>query len=200
MATNCEAIVHNHRRLNIQHKIEENNLTEDHLLKLKFYRHRRQMFHHKMSLRGKNSGCVERAGVDEQQKITISNCVMRMKTQLQLLNISTQTQKRLLDQVAIRNKQKNHQLPSISDRSSTNEIKNCLERLSLYRTNEKRSQMYLDRQISNEHKNQREHNERKTVLLKQFDELKHTIEDPHSTLSTLAALSRALLHLDSGMK
>ncbi|CAF0803974.1 unnamed protein product [Adineta ricciae] len=200
MATDCKATMHTHRRLNAQHKIEENNLTEDHLLKLKLCRHRREMFHHKMNLCGKNSGYVERDEMDEQQKITTSNCVMRMKTQLQILNISTQTQKRLLDQVAIYNKQRTHQLPSISNPSSTNEIKNCLERLSLYRTDEKRSQMYLNQQILKEHKNQREYNERKTVLFKQFDELKHAIEDPHSTLSTLAALSRALLHLDSGMK
>ncbi|CAF0796439.1 unnamed protein product [Adineta ricciae] len=200
MATNCEAIMHTHRRLNIQRKIEENNLTEDHLLKLKLYRHRREMFHHKMNLHGKNSGYVQRDDMDEQQKIIKSNCVMRMKTQLQLLNISTQTQKRLLDQVAIHNKQRTHQLPSITNPSGINEMKNCLERLSLYRRDEKRSQMYLNQQILNEHENQREHNERKMILLKQFDELKHTIEDPHSTLSTLAALSRALLHLESGMK
>jgi len=52
----------------------------------------------------------------------------------------------------------------------------------------------------NEYENQLKNNQRKEILLKQFDGLKHTIDDPYSTLSVLAALSRILLDLDSERK
>jgi len=84
------------------------------------------------------------------------------------------------------NKQISNHLPRISDRSNSDD--------------EKYFQVFLNQQIFNENKNQLKYNERKAILLKQFDELKHTINDPHSTLSVLASLSRALLYLDSAIK
>lgn len=39
--------------------------------------------------------------------------------------------------------------------------------------------------------------ERKSFLLKEFDELKHKIEDPYATISVLTALSRALIFLEN---
>jgi hypothetical protein len=83
-------------------------------------------------------------------------------------------------------KQISNHLPRIPDRSNSDD--------------KKYFQVFLNQQIFNENKNQLKYNERKAILLKQFDELKHTINDPHSTLSVLAALSRAILYLDSARK
>ncbi|UJR08551.1 hypothetical protein I4U23_012812 [Adineta vaga] len=208
-----------HRRLNIQHKMEENNLKQDHLLTLKSYQYREGMFHQRIDQLKKN---IERIqphvdnDMNDQQKLRIPNNFAHIKTQFHLLNISTQTQKRLLCQVPEYNKpkkQKTNHFPLIPHRSHTNEIDKCLQRLSFFRTrapiiyscqsnsnDEKVFQTFLKQQIVNEHKNQRNHNERKAILLKEFDQLKHTIDDPHSTSSALAALSRALLDLEFGTK
>ena len=66
--------------------------------------------------------------------------------------------------------------------------------------NRKNYRIYLDEQIRVEQQKQTETNRQKSLLLKQFGELKHTINDPHSTLSTLAALSRSLLSLETQIK
>jgi hypothetical protein len=56
---------------------------------------------------------------------------------------------------------------------------------------QKTFQSYRNQQIFDEQ-------QRKTFLLKDFDELKHTIDDPYAAFSVLAALSRAFLLIDSG--
>lgn len=85
---------------------------------------------------------------------------------------------------------------------------NHLLNLKLYKSQEKLFREKFDqqrktfqqspspsKQISDDH-----HDEQKANLLKQFDELKHTINDPYSALSALAALSRSLAYLDSKIK
>ena len=152
---------------------------------------------------------------DEQNLIT-PNCFARVKTEFQLLNFSPQDRQRLLCQAPVHNKAsqpKTNHLPPIPYRANANESEKCLQRLSFYQTrspaiyscraksnDKKHSQTFLKQQILNEHQTQLKHDERKVALLKEIDELKHTIDDPHSTLSALAALSRALLSLDARMK
>ena len=118
-----------YRRLNIEHKINENLLKQTHLLNLRFYRSREELF------------------------------ARRQKT------FEYQQRSSLTKQLADRLRKSNYQL-------------------------------YLNQQISSEHENQIKNNEEKEILLKKFDELKHTINDPHSTLSALAALSRSLFSLE----
>jgi hypothetical protein len=141
-----------YHRLNIQHKMDETNLKQEHLLNVQFYKHREEMFNRKIALENFH--------------------LLNLSSQASIYNKS--------------NKQISNHLPRIPDRSNSDD--------------EKYFQVFLNQQIFNENKNQLKYNERKAILLKQFDELKHTINDPHSTLSVLAALSRALLYLDSAIK
>jgi len=141
-----------YHRLNIQHKMDETNLKQEHLLNVQFYKYREEMFNRKIALE-----------------------------HFHLLNFSSQAS--IYNKS---NKQIPNHLPRIPDRSNSDA--------------EKYFQVFLNQQIFNENKNRLNYNERKAILLKQFDELKHTINDPHSTLSVLAALSRALLYLDSAIK
>jgi hypothetical protein len=207
------------RRLNIQHQTQLTNLRQDHLVNLKSYKHREEMFHRKVDTLRKSVDRIQPYGDEDtidEQTLTTPNCFARVKTEFQLLNFSSQTQQRLLCKAPRYNKSsqpKTNHLPSIPYRVNANESEKCLQCLSSYRTrsptiyscrskpnDEKHSQTFLKQQIIHEHQNQRQHDERKVILLKDIDELKHTIDDPHSTLSALAALSRALRSLDEGMK
>jgi hypothetical protein len=164
-----------YRRLNIQHKMDETMLKQKHLLNLQTYKHREEIFQKKVDRLKKSFEHIQ-PYINDQQTLITSNCFNRIKTHFHLLKFSPQSQERLLS---------NH-LPNIHHRVNSNYQKTFEE--------------FLNQQISNEHKNQLKNNERKIILLKEFDELKHTINDPHSTLSVLAALSRALLYLDSEIK
>ena len=162
-----------YRRLSIQHKMDETMLKQEHLLNLRTYKHREEMVQRKVDRLKKSFEHIQ-PNINDQQTLITGNCFNRIQTHFHLLNFSPQTQERLLS---------NH-LPNIHHRINS-------------KSNEKK---YFEAQISNEHENQLKNNERKIILLKEFDELKHTINDPHSTLSVLAALSRALLYLDSEIK
>ncbi len=61
-------------------------------------------------------------------------------------------------------------------------------------------QSYFNQQIFDEQKKQMKNDERKSSFLKDLDELKHTIDDPHSTISVLAALTRAIVFLESAIE
>jgi hypothetical protein len=209
-----------YRRLKIQHKMDENLLEQNHLSNLQFHKYREEMFDRKIDRLRKSIEHIQPYtgddDNDDEQITRTPNCFPRIKTHFHLLNFSSQTEKRLLCQAPIYNKtskQISNHLPNIPRRTNSNEISQCLKRISFYQTRsptiyscrsnsneEKYFRAFVNQQIFAEHKKQLKNEERKSLLLKQFDELKHTINDPHSTLSVLAALSRALLHLDSGKK
>ncbi|CAF4072260.1 unnamed protein product [Adineta steineri] len=153
-----------YRRLNIQHKMKEANLTKDHLLNLKIYKHREEMFNRKVDRLRKS--------VEHLQPYIDNDTNDQQTSTTPIYNKSS--------------KQITNHLPLIRSRTNSKDENNF--------------QTFLNQQILNEYKNQLKYDERKAILLKEFDELKHTINDPHSTLSVLAALSRALLYLDSGKK
>jgi hypothetical protein len=183
-----------YRRLNIQHKMDEAILKQKHLFNLKLYKYREEMFNKKIECLRKNLEHIQPYTDDdddtnEQHTLITSNCFTRIKTHFHLLNFSSQTQKRLLCQTPIYNKP--------SKQISSDEKRPSMTYSFRPNSNEEKSvQLFLNRQ----HKDQIKNNKRKIILLKQFDELKHTINDPHSTLSALAALSRAVLYLDSEIK
>ncbi|CAF0784216.1 unnamed protein product [Didymodactylos carnosus] len=56
--------------------------------------------------------------------------------------------------------------------------------------------MWLKQQIQIEYDKYHSYDERKQILIQHFDHMKHEIDDPHSTLSVLAALTRTLLKLN----
>ena len=152
------------------------------------------------------------------EKFLKTNCLSRIQNHYRLLNFSAQTEQRLLNPLSTSPKSSKEELseslPHVQRKKSTNGVEPIplQRRASSYQSRsarmfssastrndleEKTFQSYIDQQLYDERKKQRHQNERKGFLLKDFDELKHSIEDPHATLSVLAALSRALLFLES---
>ncbi|CAF0744903.1 unnamed protein product [Rotaria sordida] len=157
---------------------------------------------------------------NNEQALMAPNCISRIQNHFRLLNFSSESEKRLLCQASSSSankstKQISNQLPMISQKQNSNEINQSIRRSSINNScrsarnhhdsnddllQQKTFQSYVNQQKIDEQNKQMKNNERKTSLLKEFDELKHTIDDPNSTLSVLAALSRAIFFLDSGRK
>ena len=219
------------RRLNIEHQIDEHLRQQHHRSTLQFHRYREQLFRRKLDRLRKNLDEIEPQVVDdeddemEDEALMKPNGFLRIQNHFRLLNLSPQTEKRLLCQAPVYSKPHGegvNALPAVIDRKQSSDIRQCEKRVSFYQSRqprtyscrsannphfaqpieleEKNLQSYLHRQIFDEQRKQQHHDERKSSLLKGFAELKHTIDDPHCTLSVLAALSRALLFLDSGRK
>ncbi|CAF3913528.1 unnamed protein product [Rotaria sp. Silwood2] len=217
-----------YRRLSIEHEINENIRKKDHLSTLHFYNYREHLFNKKLDYLQKTLEHIEpyvHNDDNNEQALMTPNCFSRIQNHFRLLNFSSESEKRLLCQAPSYNKSTkkiSNQLPIILQKQNSNEINQCIRRVSFYRSRspinyscrsarnhhfsngdvlqQKTFQSYLNQQKIGEQYKQMKNNERKTFLLKEFDELKHTIDDPHSTFSVLAALSRALLFLDSGRK
>jgi hypothetical protein len=193
-----------YRRLNIEHEINENLRKQNYASNLHFYKHREQLFNRKINHLKKALEHIE-PSVNEEESSMALNCSTRIQNHFRLLNFSSETERRL-----------SGQLPNISQKRNSNEIDQCIRRVSLYQSNprkidscqsainhhgkHKTFQSYLNQQIFDEQNKQLTNDQRKCFLLKEFDELKHTIDDPHSTMSVLAALSRAIIFLDSAIE
>lgn len=176
-----------HRRLNIEHQFGEQLRKQNYLSNQNFHRHREQLFHRKFNQLKKTfeqteTRPLEQTVDDDDQSMLLPNYSTRIQNHCRLLNLSTETEKRLLQ------RKSSAHLPSIPSRRNSLSIDQAQSSKKL--PGNSHLQSYLNEQAKND--------ERKTYLLKEFDELKHTIEDPHSTYSVLAALSRAILFLDSG--
>lgn len=188
-----------HRRLNIQHEIDEHLRKQTHLSTLHSYKYQEELFHRKINHLKKNLEQIPPYIDDEindEESFMSPNCSTRIQNHLRLLNFSSDTEKRLLSQTTSSNK-----FPNITQKRNSNQIK-CRSAINRRASNldfdeQKPFQSYLNQQIFDEQKKQIKNDQRKTYLLKEFDELKHTIDDPNSTFSVLAALSRAILFLDS---
>jgi hypothetical protein len=169
---------------------------------------------------------VDDDDINNEQSLMTPNCFTRIQNHFRLLNFSSQTEKRLLCQApsyykSSKQQQQSNHLPNIPQKKKNSvAINQCIRRVSFYQSRSPTDyscrsainhhfsnantlegesfQSYLNQQIYDEHRKQIKNDERKTSLLKEIDELKHTIDDPHSTFSVLAALSRAFLFLDSG--
>jgi hypothetical protein len=213
------------RRLSIQHEFDEHLRKQNHLSNLHFYKYQEELFNRKMNHLRKNLEHIEpyvTDDINDEEALMTPNCFTRIQNHFRLLNFSSDTEKRLLCQAPSynkSNKQISNQLPNISQKRNANEINQCIRRVSFYQSRppktyscrsasnhhfrksdfleKKNFQSYLNQQIFDEQKKQINNVQRKTFLLKEFDELKHTIDDPNATLSVLAALSRAIYFLDS---
>jgi hypothetical protein len=212
-----------YRRLNIEHEFDEHLRKQNYLSNLHFYKHQEQLLNRKINHLRKSLANIEPYNTDDindEESLTEPNCFTRIQNHFRLLNFSSDTEKRLLCQAPSSNKsskQTSNQLPNISQKRNSNE---CIRRVSFSPSRpskkyscrsasnhhcsnsdfleQKTFQSYLNQQIFDEQKKQIKNDQRKNFLLKEFDELKHTIDDPNSTISVLAALSRAIIVLDSG--
>jgi hypothetical protein len=219
--TKLKMIMCNHRRLNIQHEINENLRKKNHLSNLNSYQYQKQLFHRKLNQLRKSLEHIEpytTEDTNEEDSLIAPNCFKRIQNHFHLLNFSSYTKQRLLCQAPSYNKSSehiSHQLPNITQKinpyikgasfyqSRPAETYSCRSAINdhIFRGHfleQETFQSYLNQQISNEQKKQFKNNQRKNSLLKELDELKHTIDDPNSTFSVLAALSRAILFLNSG--
>jgi hypothetical protein len=133
--------------------------------------------------------------MNNERSLMTPNCSTRIQNHFRLLNFKSETGKRLLCQSSSK-------LPNISQKRDSREIRGILLNRSAinypFSYKQKTFQSYLNQQIIDEQQKQIQNNQRRNSLLKEFDELKHTIDDPNSAFSVLAALSRALLFIDSG--
>ncbi|CAF0782088.1 unnamed protein product [Rotaria sp. Silwood1] len=216
------------RRLSLEHEINENIRKKNHLSNLNNHKYREHLFNKKLDCLRKTLENIEpnvHNDNNDEQALMAPNCFSRIQNHFRLLNFSSESEKRLLCQAPSYNKstkQISNQLPIIIQKQNSNELNQCIRRVSFYQSRlptnyschsainhhfsngdllqQKTFQSYVNQQKIGEQNKQMKNNERKTFLLKEFDELKHTIDDPHSTLSVLAALSRAILFLDSGRK
>ena len=182
-----------HRRLNIEHQFGEQLRKQNYLSNQNFHRHREQTFHRKLNQFKKTFDQTESHPIeqtDDDQSMLLPNYSTRIQNHCRLLNLSTETEKRLL------NGKSSHHLPAIPSRRNSLTIDQSQPSKKL--PINPRLQSYFNQQMSGEQDKQLKNDQRKAYLLKEFDELKHTIEDPHSAFSVLAALSRAILFLDSG--
>lgn len=201
-----------YRRLNIEHEINENLCKQHYSSNLHFYKHQEQLFNRKINRLSNILQHIEpydSKDINEEESFMAPNCLTRIQNHFRLLNFSSETEKRLLCQGP------SYQLPNISPKRNSNEIDQCARRVSLHQSQPRRKetcrsainhrfshgnfafQSYLNQHIFDEQEKQLKNDQRKSFLLKEFDELKHTIDDPHSTVSVLAALSRAIIFLDS---
>ena len=184
-----------HRRLTIEHELGQQIREQTYQSNQHFHKYREQAFHRKINHLKKTFEQTESLHPQDESEtndsMLLPNYSNRIQNHFRLLNFSSDTEKRLLQRKSV------DHLP----RRNSVSIDQCVDRLSLAQANPPRKssarhqqqQSMLDEQIK-----QLKNDQRKAYLLKEFDELKHTIEDPHSTYSVLAALSRAILFLDSG--
>jgi hypothetical protein len=171
-----------YRRLNIEHEINENLCKQNYSSNLHFYKYREQLFNQKVNHLRKAVEHIEPVSTDEEESsFMTSNSSSRIQNQFRMLNFSSKTEKRL-----------SCQFPNIPRKRNSNEMHHRYSH-----GGHKTFQSYINQQIFDEQKKQIENVRRKSSLMKEFDELKHTINDPHSTISVLAALSRAIIFLDS---
>ena len=214
-----------HRRLRIEHHLNEHLLKQIHLSNLHARRQQEELFRRKVTHLRTSLDQIRPYG-DDDETMNESNLMTpagftRIQNHFRLLNFSSEAEKRLLCQAPSYGKsteQRTRHLPRLVPRKSSNAIELCDQRRLFYQSrlpanyscrsttsaqfppvhypDEDLFQSYLTQHVSDEHRQQRERDERKADLLKDFDELKHTIDDPHSTLSVLAALSRAILFFD----
>jgi len=182
-----------HRRLNLQHEIEENLCKQNHLSNLHSYKNQEQLFNRKINHLKKHLAQVEPYDddINEEHSLMAPNCIARIQNHFRLLNFSSETEKRLLCQTSSSNQfpQKRNSTPFIPSHRTINY--SCRSARNPHSFEQKTFQSYRNQQIFDEQ-------QRKTFLLKDFDELKHTIDDPYAAFSVLAALSRAFLLIDSG--
>lgn len=219
-----------YRRISIEHEIDENIRKKTHLSNLHFYNYREQLFNQKVDRLRKNLEHIEPYSARDDtatdgDSLMTPNCFSRIHNHFRLLNFSPDSEKRLSCQAPSygkTSKQTSNQLPIIQQKSISNEIDQCQRRVSFYQSRlpmnyscrsgannhfsnadeiqEKTLRSYINQHLTDEQGQQMKNNERKSSLLKEFDQLKHTIDDPNSTFSVLAALSRALLFFDSARK
>lgn len=183
-----------YRRLNIEHEINENLCKQRYSSNLHFYKHQEQLFNRKINRLSNILQHIEpydSKDINEEESFMAPNCLTRIQNHFRLLNFSSETEKRLLCQTSSSNQfpQKRNSTPFIPSRRTINY--SCRSARNPHLFEQKTFQSYRNQQIFDEQ-------QRKTFLLKDFDELKHTIDDPYAAFSVLAALSRAFLLIDSG--
>jgi hypothetical protein len=194
-----------HRRLNLQHEIEENLCKQNHLSNLHSYKNQEQLFNRKINHLKKRLAHVEPYDddINEEHSLMAPNCIARIQNHFRLLNFSSETEKRLLCQTSSPNQfsQQRNSTPFIPSRPTINYSCRSARNPHSLKSDifeQKTFQSYRNQQIFDEQQKQLKISKRKTFLLKEFDELKHTIDDPYAAFSVLAALSRAFLLIDSG--
>lgn len=184
-----------HRRLTIEHELGQQIRKQTYLSNQQFHKHREKLFHQKINHLKKTLEQTEPHAIDESntnETMLAPNCSSRIQNHFRLLNFSSETEKRLLQ-----HKSAEH-LPNIFSRRNSSAIDQSIERVSLAQSRKSSARHQQQQPMFDEQIQQLKNDQRKASLLKEFDELKHTIDDPHSTYSVLAALSRAILFLDSG--
>jgi len=215
-----------YRRLNIEHEIDEHLRKQTHLSNLHFYKYQEELFHRKVNHLRKSLEHIEPYVTDnindEEESLMVPNCFTRIQNHFRSLNFSSDTEKRLLCQAPSYNKpnkQIPNQLPDITEKRNSKEINQCIRRISFYQSRPpkqyscrssinhhfsypdfgepKSYQSYFNQRIFDEQKKQMKNDQRKDSFLKNLDELKHNINDPNSTFSVLAALTRAIILLES---
>lgn len=217
-----------YRRLNIEHEVNEHLRLQTHLSTLDSYKQQEQKFNKKLKNLRKSLTQIQPYSLNEinnEDSLMTPNCFSRIQNHFRLLNFSSDTEKRLLCQAPSYNKSNkllSPILPCIPQKKNSKEIDQCVRRISFYQsrlpqpyscrspvnehfstvdlTGEKRYRAYIEEQKSNQILQREKNDQRKADLLNEFDRLKHSINDPHSTLSVLAALSRAFLFLDSDVE
>jgi hypothetical protein len=218
-----------YRRLSIEHEIDEHLRKQNHLSNLHFYKYQEELFKRKINHLRQSLEHIEPYVTDDinnEESLMAPNCFTRIKNHFRLLNFSSDTEKRLLCQAPSYNKsskQISNQLPNIIEKRNSKEINQCIRRISFYQSRPPKQyscrsainrhfsnsdcmeqknyfQSYFNQQIFDEQKKQMKNDERKSSFLKDLDELKHTIDDPHSTISVLAALTRAIVFLESAIE
>ena len=213
-----------YRRLNIEHEFNERARLQSHLSKLNSYKQQEEKFNKKLKHLRKSLAQIQPYSsneINDEESSMTPNCFARIQNHFRLLNFSSDTEKRLLCQAPSYNKSTKSispTLPYIPRKKNSKEIDQCIRRISFYQsrppqvyscrspvnehfstgdlTGEKRYRAYIEEQKSYQILQRDQNDQRKTDLLYEFDQLKHSINDPHSTLSVLAALSRAFLFLE----
>jgi hypothetical protein len=179
-----------YRRLNIQHEINENLRKQSYLSNLHDHKYHEQLIYRKINHLRKSLEHIEpyiHHNINNERSLMTPNCSTRIQNHFRLLNFSSATEKRLSCQTP------SNKLPNISQNRSA--INHPFFRSESFE--QKTIQSYFNQQLFDEQQKQIKINQRKNDLLEEMDELKHTINDPNSTFSVLAALSRALIFIDS---
>ena len=158
--------------------------------------------------------------IDDDQLLK-PNCSKRIQNHIKLMNFSSETERNLLRQTSNSkgtDDELSDSLPSVNLRKGSAKRENTSRCPSASKPRSARarscrsaynpriflpiddeqnnSHPYFDEQILDEHRKRETHDQRKTFLLKEFDELRHDIDDPHATMSVITALSRTLLFLE----
>jgi hypothetical protein len=107
--TKLKMIMCTHRRLNIEHEINENLRKKNHLSNLNSYQYQKQLFHRKLNQLRKSLEHIEpytTEDTNEEDSLTAPNCFKRIQNHFHLLNFSSYTEQRLLCQAPSYNKEK----------------------------------------------------------------------------------------------